>query len=160
MPCYRAGMPRTDTAVREIASAPERVYAAFVDPEALSRWLPPSGMRGSFEHFDASPGGSYRMVLRYEDPLASPGKAGDGTDVVEARFVELVPGERVVQEIDFVSDDPAYRGTMRMTWSVAPSAAGSRVEIRAENVPTGVSAADHAVGLASSLQNLAAHLDG
>jgi hypothetical protein len=43
---------------------------------------------------------------------------------------------------------------------VAPIAAGSRVEIRAENVPTGVSAADHAVGLASSLQNLAAHLDG
>ena len=60
------------------------------------------------------------MVLRYDDPVASPGKAGDGSDVVEARFVELVPGE---------------------------------------HVPPGISAAEHAVGLASSLQNLAAHLE-
>lgn len=152
-------MPRTDTAAREIAAAPDRVYAAFIDPEALLAWLPPEGMRASLEHFDARPGGSYRMVLRYADPAASPGKAGDGSDIVEARFVELVPGTRVVQEIDFVSDDPAVRGPMRMTWSVAPSATGSRVEIRAENVPPGISAADHAVGLASSLQNLAAHLE-
>lgn len=152
-------MPRTDTAAREIAASPELVYDAFVDPEALLAWLPPSGMRGSLERFDARPGGSYRMVLRYADPATSPGKAGDGTDVVEARFVELVPGERVVQEVDFASDDPAYGGTMRMTWSVVPSAAGSRVEIRAENVPPGISAAEHAVGLASSLQNLAAHLE-
>lgn len=152
-------MPRTDTAVREIAAPPERVYAAFVEAEQLLAWLPPSGMRANLDRFDARPGGSYRMVLRYDDPVSSPGKSGDGSDVVEARFVELVPGERVVQEIDFISDDPAFRGTMRMTWSVAPSAAGSRVEIRAEDVPSGISAAEHAVGLASSLQNLAAHLE-
>ncbi|WP_449281192.1 SRPBCC domain-containing protein [Leucobacter sp.] len=152
-------MPRTDTAVREIAAPPERVYAAFVEAEQLLAWLPPSGMRANLDRFDARPGGSYRMVLRYDDPVSSPGKSGDGSDVVEARFVELVPGERVVQEVDFISDDPAFRGTMRMTWSVAPSAAGSRVEIRAEDVPSGISAAEHAVGLASSLQNLAAHLE-
>ncbi|QZY51562.1 SRPBCC domain-containing protein [Leucobacter tenebrionis] len=155
-------MPRTDTAAREVAAAPDSVYAAFVDPDALLVWLPPAGMRAAFERFDARPGGSYRMVLSYEDPAASPGKRGDGTDAVEARFVELVPGERVVQDIDFESPDPAYRGTMRMTWRVSAGTGGpnsSRVEIRAENVPSGISAAEHAVGLASSLANLARMLE-
>lgn len=157
-PCYGAGMPRIDTAVREIPASPDRVYAAFVDPEALCAWLPPAGMRGELSRFDARAGGGYRMVLHYADPEAAPGKHGDGSDVLEARFAELAPGERVVLEIDFDSDDPDFQGTMRMTWSVAPAAAGSRVEIRAEDVPAGVTAADHAVGLASSLAQLAAWL--
>lgn len=136
----------------------ERVYRALVDPAALAAWLPPEGMTGEFERFDPRAGGGYRLVLSYVDAASAPGKTTAGTDVVEARFVELVPGERVVQAIDFVSDDPAFAGTMTMTWRVIPVAEGSRVEIRAENVPAGISAADHAVGLASSLAGLAAHL--
>ena len=151
-------MPRTDTAVRMIRADPARVYAAFVDPAALARWLPPEGMAGGFERFDARPGGGYRMVLRYLED-AGAGKTSSDTDVVEARFVELIAGERVVQEVDFVSDDPAFAGTMRMTWSVAPDPVGNRVEIRAENVPSGISAVDHAVGLASSLAGLAHYLE-
>ena len=69
-------------------------------------WLPPAGMTGRFEGFDARPGGSYRMVLTYSDPSGAPGKASVDSDIVEARFVEIVPGERVVQAVDFVSDDP------------------------------------------------------
>ncbi len=151
-------MPRTDTASRVIPAPVERVYAALVDPEALTAWLPPAGMSGSFERFDLRAGGGYRMVLSYENAQARQGKTTAGSDVVEARFVEIVPGERVVQAIDFVSDDPAFAGTMTMTWSVASAEGGTRVEIRAENVPSGISAAEHAVGLASSLGNLAAHL--
>lgn len=60
-------MPRTDRAARVIAAPLERVYAAFVDPDALIAWLPPDGMSGRFERFDARPGGSYRMVLTYAD---------------------------------------------------------------------------------------------
>ncbi|HEU5130277.1 MAG TPA: SRPBCC domain-containing protein [Glycomyces sp.] len=152
-------MVRIDRASRDIAAPAERAYAALVDPEALAVWLPPEGMSGRFEHFDARPGGSYRLVLTYEDSAASPGKTTAGSDVVEARFVEFVPGERVVQAIDFVSDDPAFAGTMTMTWSVAPAGEGSRVAIAAADVPSGVSAEDHAVGLASSLANLAAYLE-
>lgn len=155
-------MPRTDTAARPIAATPAEVYRAFVDPELLLAWLPPKGMSGSFERFDATPGGGYRMALAYEnagEPGRGPkGKTTDGTDVVEARFVELVEGERVVQEIDFVSDDPAFAGTMLMTWRVREDPAtpgGSIAEIRAERVPNGISAVEHAVGLASSLANLA-----
>lgn len=152
-------MARTDRASRHIAAPAHRVYAALVDPEALVRWLPPDGMSGRFERFDARVGGSYRMVLTYADSTGSPGKATDSSDVVEARFVDLVPGRRVAQDVDFVSDDPAYAGTMTMTWEVSETAGGSRVEFRAENVPPGISAEDHAAGLASSLANLAAYVE-
>ena len=91
-----------------IAAPPDRVFAALVDPEALTAWLPPDGMSGRFERFDARPGGSYRLVLTYADASGAPGKATAESDIVEARFVDIVPGERVVQAVDFVSDDPAY----------------------------------------------------
>jgi uncharacterized protein YndB with AHSA1/START domain len=151
-------MPRTDTGSRVIAAPPERVYAALVDPDALEAWLPPDGMTGRFERFDARPGGSYRLVLTYADASSSPGKATPDSDVVEARFVDIVPGVRVVQAVEFVSDDPSFAGTMTMTWEVTAVDAGTRVEIRADDVPDGISAEDHAAGLASSLANLAAYL--
>jgi uncharacterized protein YndB with AHSA1/START domain len=141
-----------------IAAPLERVYAALVDPVALAAWLPPDGMTGWFERFDARPGGSYRMVLAYADTTLV-GKSMGNADIVEARFVEIVPNQRVVQAVDFVSDDPAYAGTMTMTWAVTAVDAGTRVDIRAEDVPDGISAEDHAAGLASSLRNLAAHVE-
>jgi uncharacterized protein YndB with AHSA1/START domain len=152
-------VPRTDRASRVIAAPLERVYAALVDPEALKAWLPPDGMSARFERFDARPGGSYRMVLTFTDASAEPGKATADSDIVEARFVDIVPGARVVQAVDFVSDDPAYAGTMTMTWAVTAVDAGTRVDIRADDVPDGISAEDHAAGLTSSLTNLAAHLE-
>jgi uncharacterized protein YndB with AHSA1/START domain len=142
-----------------IAAPPERVWAALVDSEALMAWLPPAGMTGRFERFDARPGGSYRMVLTYSDAAGAPGKASADSDIVEGRFVDVVPGERVTQAVNFVSDDPAYAGTMTMTWAVTAVDAQTRVDIVAEDVPDGVSAEDHAAGLASSLTNLAAYLE-
>lgn len=152
-------MTRTDTAARVIEAPVHRVYAALVDPDAVAEWLPPDGMSGRFERFDARPGGSYRMVLTYSAASASSGKATADSDIVEARFVDIVPGVRVVQAVDFISDDPAYAGTMTMTWEVAAVDAGTRVEIRAEDVPAGITANDHAAGLASSLANLAAYVE-
>lgn len=152
-------MTRVDKASRVIAASPDRVYAALVDPEALARWLPPQGMSGRFERFEPRQGGSYRMILTYADASTASGKATADSDIVEGRFVELVPGVRVVQAADFVSDDPAYAGTMTMTWEIAALDAGTRIEIRAEDVPPGISVEDHAAGLASSLANLAAYLE-
>jgi uncharacterized protein YndB with AHSA1/START domain len=152
-------MTRTDTASRVISAPVERVYAALVDPDALTAWLPPDGMSGRFERFDARPGGSYRMILTYADASTAPGKTTADSDVFETRFVDIVPGARVVQAVDFVSDDPAYAGTMTMTWEVATADAGTRVEIRADDVPAGIRAEDHAAGLASSLANLAAYVE-
>jgi uncharacterized protein YndB with AHSA1/START domain len=112
-----------------------------------------------FERFDPRPGGSYRLVLTYADAAAAPGKATPDSDIVEARYVDIVPGVRVVQAVDFVSDDPAYAGTMTMTWEVTAVDEGTRVDITADDVPDGISTADHAAGLASSLANLADHLE-
>src|SRR3954453_12764747 len=107
-------MARTDTASRVIASPPDRVFAALVDPEALTAWLPPDGMSGRFERFDARPRGSYRLPVTYSDASNSRGKATADSDIVEVGFLDVVPGVRVVQAVDFVSDDPAHAGTMIM----------------------------------------------
>jgi predicted GNAT family N-acyltransferase/uncharacterized protein YndB with AHSA1/START domain len=115
-------------------------------------------MSGRFEHFDARPGGSYRLVLTYADASTGPGKATPDSDITEARFVEIVPGVRVVQAVDFVSEDPAYAGTMAMTWEVTATDEGTRVDMRADDVPSGISAEDHSAGMASSLANLDAYV--
>jgi uncharacterized protein YndB with AHSA1/START domain len=152
-------MPRTDTASRVIAAPPAHVYAALLDAEALVAWLPPEGMTARFERFDPRPGGSYRLVLTYPDAAAAAGKATPGSDIVEARYLDIVRGARVVQAVDFVSDDAAFAGTMTMTWEVSAVEGGTRVDITADNVPDGISAEDHATGLASSLAKLAGHVE-
>jgi uncharacterized protein YndB with AHSA1/START domain len=81
-------------------------------------WLPPAGMTGTFERFDARPGGTYRLVLTYTNSSTSRGKTTPDTDIVEFRFIELVPGVRVVQAVDFVSDDPSYATAMTMKWEL------------------------------------------
>jgi uncharacterized protein YndB with AHSA1/START domain len=151
-------MPRTDAASRVIGAPIDRVYAALVDPMALVEWLPPDGMRGRFDHFDLRPGGGYRMALTYDTPSAAAKTTAD-SDVVDVRFVDIVPGRQLVQAVDFVSDDPRFAGTMTMTWAVTEVADGTRVDIRADDVPDGISAEDHAAGLRSSLDNLAAYLN-
>ena len=153
-------MPRRDAASRLIAATPERVYAALVDPNAWAAWLPPGDMTATIEAFDGRPGGSYRIVLRHRDLSVPKGKTTAGTDVVEGRFVDIVPGVRVVQAVDFVSDDPAYGGTMTMRWELTAAGDETLVEITADDVPPGVSAEDHASGMASSLEKLADYLDG
>jgi uncharacterized protein YndB with AHSA1/START domain len=152
-------MPRTDRASLLLHADPDRVFAALVDRESLLRWLPPKGMTGEFERFDLRDGGSYRLVLTYPDAASAPGKTSADTDVAEVRVRAVVPGERVVQEVDFESDDPAFRGTMRMEWRVAASDDGTTVTFEARDVPEGIRARDHAEGLTSSLANLAAYLE-
>jgi len=152
-------MTRTDSASRVIHADPERVFAALVDADALAQWLPPSGMTGRIERFDARPGGSYRLVLTYKEDVPGSGKSAPDSDIVEARFVDVVPNVRVVQEVDFVSDDPAFAGTMTMTWVVTVDDHGTLVEIRADDVPAGITPRDHAEGMASSLANLAAFVE-
>jgi uncharacterized protein YndB with AHSA1/START domain len=152
-------MPRTDRAERVVDAPVARVFDALVDRDALEAWLPPSGMTARFERFDPTPGGSYRVVLTYSEPADAAGKSSDDSDIVEARYVDVVPDDRVVQAVDFVSDDPAFAGTMTMTWAVRAVDGGTRVEITADDVPDGISAEDHAAGLASSLDNLAGFVE-
>lgn len=152
-------MGRIDEARLLVRASPEQVYAAFIEPGALARWLPPEGMTGRVERLDARPGGDYRIVLTYLDAKDAPGKSSADEDVVEGAFVEVVPGVRVVADVEFESDDPSFAGTMRMTWEVIACGTGAEVVFRAEDVPAGISAADHVEGLSSSLRNLAAFVE-
>ena len=86
-------------------------------------------MIGRFERFDARPGGSYRLVLTYDEASAGSGKTTHDSDIVEARFVEILPHERIVQEVDFVSDEPAFARTMTMTWELSAQSSGTRVQL-------------------------------
>ena len=64
-----------------------------------------------------------------------------------------------MQDVDFVTADPTFAGTITLTWALSPVQGGTRVEIRAANVPPGIGREDHAVGMASSLANLAAFVE-
>ena len=141
-----------------ISAELERVFDALVDRTALETWLPPAGMTGRFERFDPVPGGSYRLILTYVDPAGAGAKSSDDSDIVEARFVDIVRNNRVIQSVEFVSSDPAYAGVMTLTWTVHAADEGTLVEFTADDVPIGISAVDHSAGMTSSLEHLASYL--
>lgn len=148
---------RTDTASRIIHASPQTIYRALPDPDAIVKWRPPVGMRGHVYAFDAREGGTFRMSFSFTDANHEVrGKTSDDADVFEGRFVELVPDERVVELVEFVSDDPAFAGAMKITTSLKAAPDGTEVTIRCDNVPEGITPEDHAAGMTSTLSNLAA----
>ena len=114
-------------------------------------------MKGQIHAFDPRVGGTYRMALTYDEPGHSmPGKTSEHSDVVAGQFLQLVPDERVVQLVEFESEDPAFAGAMTMTWALAAVPGGTEITILCENVPEGIRQEDHDAGLRSTLENLAA----
>jgi uncharacterized protein YndB with AHSA1/START domain len=149
------------TRVSKIIKAPRRtLFQAFLNPEALVSWLPPAGMVGQMHAFDARQGGGYRMSLTYVQPDHSPrGKTSDHTDVVQARFVELVPDERMVQEVEFETEDPKLAAPMTIQWLLAEVPGGTEVTVICDNAPEGIRPGDHEAGIRSTLENLAAYAE-
>jgi uncharacterized protein YndB with AHSA1/START domain len=152
-------MGRIDRASRVIAAPPETVYEALLDRGSLEVWLPPDGMRGRIERWDPRPGGGFRMVLTYLDTTGGPGKTTAATDVVDVHFADLAPPKRVVQRAVFAAADPAFAGTMTMTWRLDPAGEGTEVTVTAVDVPPGIDQAIHEAGIASSLANLASFVE-
>jgi uncharacterized protein YndB with AHSA1/START domain len=154
-------MPRrTDTASRLMSASPGQIYSAFAEPGAIERWLPPRGMVGTMLHFDFREGGSYRMRLKYTEPNQGTGKTSPDSDEVKVRLTRLNAGRLIEQKIVFESDDPAFSGVMRMIWTFQSERDGTLVTVRAENVPSGIRPEDHEIGMKSSLENLAAFVEG
>jgi uncharacterized protein YndB with AHSA1/START domain len=79
---------------------------------------------------------------------------------VKGRFVTLETNRKVTQRFEFDSRDPAFAGTMTMIWVLEPQADGTKLSVTAEDVPGGIRAEDHKAGMASSLSNLAAMVEG
>jgi len=151
---------RIDSWSTVITASPERIYQALLDRDAVQAWLPPTDMTGELFEFDPREGGRYRLRLTYKSPeRASAGKSGAGFDDASGRFVELVPGIRVVEAVEFASSEAAFGGTMTKTTSLTPVEGGTRVTIVMENVPSGIDPDDHRKGIESTLANLAEYLE-
>ncbi|GEN10352.1 hypothetical protein MFU01_53890 [Myxococcus fulvus] len=145
---------------RVIAAPPARLYQALLDPEAVTKWLPPEGMTARLRAFEPRPGGAYRLTLTYDEAHHDVvGKSSAHEDAVEGVFVELVPDQRVVQRFEFDSGDPSFAGRMTMTWTLTPVAAGTEVSIHCVDVPEGIRQEDHVAGMSSTLENLAAFVE-
>jgi uncharacterized protein YndB with AHSA1/START domain len=147
---------RVDAALRIIKASPEKIYQAFLDPEAIAAWRPPEGMTCEIYEFNPREGGTYRMSFGYADKDHKVGgKTSEDADVFQGRFMELVPGKRIVELVEFESDDPAFAGKMTITTTLVPVPGGTEVTFTAENVPSGIRREDHYEGMASSLKKLA-----
>lgn len=154
------GAQRVDIASRVIAASPHSIYRAYLDPDSILAWRPPKGMRGEIQAFDPRQGGIFRMAFLYDDAdHPTPGKTSAHADMFEGRFQELVPDRRIVEVVEFQSDDPAFAGAMTIATSLVPVAGGTEVIISCTNVPSGISPSDHQIGLASSLDSLAAYTE-
>jgi len=137
-------------------SAPrERVYRALLDPHAVATWKVPSGMTCQVHEFDGREGGLFRVSLTYEQSTAT-GKTTAHADTYHGRFVKLVPNEQVIEVVEFETADPALRGEMTITTTLADADGGTNVLAVHDGLPQGLSSADNAVGWREALTKLAA----
>lgn len=140
--------------VQFVAAPRDAVYAALLDGAAVQRWMVPEGMTSEVHEFEARVGGRFHISLTYDDPTAT-GKTAGATDTFHGRFTDLVPGRRVVQVVEFETDDPDVSGEMTITYELADAGAGTRVVGRHEGLPAGVDPADNEAGWRDSLGKLA-----
>jgi uncharacterized protein YndB with AHSA1/START domain len=138
-------MPSTIRLHRVLRAPPERVYRAFLDADAMVKWLPPNGFTGKVQHVDARPGGSYKMSFTNFTTGSSHSFGG--------QYVELVPHERIRYTDRF--DDPNLPGVMNVTISLTKVSCGTDLNITQEGVPDIIPAEACYLGWQESLALLA-----
>lgn len=118
-------MPNTIRIHRILTAPPERVYRAFLEPDAIVKWNAPYGFTAQVHHLDATVGGGYRMSF-----------VNFGTGTVHSfggKYLELVPNERIVSSDTF--DDPNLPGEMKMTFEFKAVSCGTELTITQEDLP-------------------------
>jgi uncharacterized protein YndB with AHSA1/START domain len=130
---------------RVLRATPERVYRAFLDADALPKWLPPNGFTGKVHHLDARVGGTYRMSFT--------NFSTGGAHSFGGEYLELVPNERIRHTDKF--DDPNLPGEMVTTVSLRQVSVGTEVEIVQEGIPEAIPAEACYLGWQESLTLLA-----
>lgn len=118
----------------------------------------PDQMTSHIHEFDTREGGEFRISLTY-DAATTVGKTDDQTDTFHGRFVELVTDSKVVQSVEFDSDDPVMAGEMTITYTLTDADGGTDLVGVHENLPTGLAPADNELGWRISLDKLAALLE-
>jgi uncharacterized protein YndB with AHSA1/START domain len=150
----------SSTRIKYHINAPRAVvYQTLLDERAVAKWKVPIGMTCQVHAFDAREGGSFRISLTYEAPTAT-GKTTAHTDTYHGHFVKLVPNEQVVEVDEFETRDPALRGEMTITITLADADGGTDLIAVHDGLPRGVSPADNETGWRMALAKLAALVDG
>lgn len=145
---------------RHINAPRASVYRALLDPRAVATWKVPTGMICHVHAFDAREGGSFRISLTYDEPTnISTGKTTTHTDTYRGRFAKLVPNERVVEVDEFETEDPALRGEMTITITLADADGGTNLLAVHDGLPPGVASADNETGWRMALAKLAAFVE-
>lgn len=137
--------PYTVRLHRVLRAPPERVYRAFLDPDAMAKWLPPNGFTGKVHQLDAHIGGRYKMSFTNLTTGQTHSFGGE--------YLELVPNERIRNTDRF--DDPSLPGEMVTTVSLKAVSVGTEVNIEQEGIPDAIPEEGCYLGWQESLALLA-----
>ncbi len=121
-------MPNTISLHRVLKAPPDRVYRAFLHPEAMAKWLPPNGFTGKVHHLEARVGGTYKMSFTNFTTGQSHSFGGE--------YLELLPNERIRHTDRF--DDPNLPGVMQVTVSLKKVFCGTELNVVQEGVPEAI----------------------
>lgn len=113
---------------RVLRAPPERIYRAFLDADAMAKWLPPHGYTGKVHHLDAREGGSYKMSFTNFSTGRCESFGGE--------YLELIPNEKIRHTDKF--DDPKLPGEMHTTISLRPVFCGTELSIVQEGIPEAI----------------------
>ena len=138
-------MPSTVRLHRVLATKPDKVYRAFIEADALAKWLPPDGFACTVHRLDAKVGGTHRMSFRNFTTGMSHSFGGE--------YLELVPGERLRYTDTF--DDPNLPGEMAVTVTLRPVICGTELTVVQEGIPDAIPVEACYLGWQDSLRNLA-----
>jgi uncharacterized protein YndB with AHSA1/START domain len=138
-------MPSTVQFHRVLKTTPDRLYRAFIDPDAMVKWLPPNGFTAKMHHSDPRVGGTYKMSFTNFTSGKSHSFGG--------QYLELVPQERLRWTDRF--DDPNLAGEMTVTVSLKKVLVGTEVTIVQEGIPDAIPAEACTLGWQESLTLLA-----
>ena len=138
-------MPNTIRLHRVLRAAPERVYRAFLDADAMAKWLPPNGFTGKVHHLDPKVGGTHKMSFTNFTTGKSHSFGG--------KYLELTPNERIRYTDKF--DDANLPGEMQVTVSLKKVSCGTELNIVQEGVPDVIPAEACYLGWQESLAQLA-----
>jgi uncharacterized protein YndB with AHSA1/START domain len=130
---------------RVLRASPEKIYRAFLDADAMAKWLPPNGFTGKVHHIDAKVGGTYRMSFT---------NFGTGhSESFGGKYLELVPNQRIRHTDAF--DDPNLPGEMQTTITLNKVSCGTELNIVQEGIPAGIPPEACYLGWQESLAQLA-----
>ncbi|MEX2379727.1 MAG: SRPBCC domain-containing protein [Vicingaceae bacterium] len=153
-------MGQTTQNSKVIKAKAETIYEAFSNPQALEVWQAPGDMTAKIHNFDFCVDGGYEMSLYYPDSETEmKGKTEKFEDRFSARFVELIPNEKIVEAVSFKSPNPDFSGEMIVEITFEPTENGTNVTYFFKNIPKGIRSEDNEAGTISTLNKLAKYVE-